>query len=118
MANGSSPAVATSPTGSCSPDRWRESNESFATAVEQYGVERWLAGQGRVDALEAYRRLAQWLIDAIAFVLPRLDATTRTDWLLYGAPQGSDYVAALAGLVLYSLLLLAAGLIDLQRRNL
>jgi ABC-type transport system involved in multi-copper enzyme maturation permease subunit len=74
--------------------------------------------QGSLLEASSVQRLAQWLIDAIAFVLPRLDATTRTDWLLYGAPQGGDYVTALAGLVLYSLLLLAAGLIDLQRRNL
>jgi ABC-type transport system involved in multi-copper enzyme maturation permease subunit len=69
-------------------------------------------------AATAVQRLAQWLIDAIAFVLPRLDATTRTDWLLYGVPQAGDYIATLAGLALYTLLLLAAGLIDLQRRNL
>lgn len=64
------------------------------------------------------QRSAQWVIDAIAFVLPRLDAATRTDWLLYGSPTSGDYLTSLAGLVLYSLLLLAAGLIDLQRRNL
>jgi len=64
------------------------------------------------------QRAAQAVIDAIAFVLPRLDAVTRTDWLLYGTPAGGDYLAGLAGLALYSLMVLAAGLIDLQRRNL
>ena len=64
------------------------------------------------------QRSAQWLIDAIAFVLPRLDSVTRTDWLLYGPPPAPEYLAALGGLALYTLLLLAAGLIDLQRRNL
>jgi ABC-type transport system involved in multi-copper enzyme maturation permease subunit len=64
------------------------------------------------------QRAAQWVIDAIAFVLPRLDAVTRTDWLLYGVPQTGEYLATLGGLVLYTALLLAAGLIDLQRRNL
>jgi ABC-type transport system involved in multi-copper enzyme maturation permease subunit len=74
--------------------------------------------QGSLLEASGVQRAAQWLIDAIAFVLPRLDATTRTDWLLYGVPQAGDYAAALAGLVLYTLLLLAAGLIDLRRRNL
>ena len=64
------------------------------------------------------QRAAQWAIDGIAFVLPRLDAATRTDWLLYGTPAGGEYLSGLAGLVLYSVLLLAAGIIDLQRRNL
>jgi hypothetical protein len=64
------------------------------------------------------QRAAQWLIDAIAFVLPRLDAVTRTEWLLYGVPQSGQYLAALGGLALYTVLLLAAGLIDLHRRNL
>ncbi len=64
------------------------------------------------------QRAAQWLIDAIAFVLPRLDAVTRTDWLLYGTPPAGEYLAALGGLALYALLLLAAGLVDLYRRNL
>lgn len=64
------------------------------------------------------QRAAQWLIDAIAFVLPRLDAVTRTEWLLYGAPQAGEYLAALGGLALYAALLLAAGLVDLHRRNL
>jgi hypothetical protein len=64
------------------------------------------------------QRAAQSVIDVIAFVLPRLDAVTRTDWLLYGAPPAGAYLAALGGLVLYTLLLLAAGLVDLLRRNL
>jgi ABC-type transport system involved in multi-copper enzyme maturation permease subunit len=64
------------------------------------------------------QRAAQSVIDAIAFVLPRLDAVTRTDWLLYGTPRGSEYLAGLAGLAIYCALILAAGLIDLHRRNL
>jgi ABC-type transport system involved in multi-copper enzyme maturation permease subunit len=64
------------------------------------------------------QRAAHWLIDVIAFVLPRLDAVTRTDWLLYGTPPAGEYLTALGGLALYALLLLAAGLVDLQRRNL
>ena len=57
-------------------------------------------------------------IDAIALVLPRLDGVARTDWLLYGPPHGADYLLALGGVALYSLLLVAAGLFDFHRRNL
>jgi len=63
-------------------------------------------------------RLAQWSIDGVALLLPRLDAATRTAWLLYGGPQASAYAAALGGLALYTLLLAAAGLFDFHRRNL
>lgn len=76
-----------------------------------------IAGTSLVDANWA-QRTAQWAIDAIAFLLPRLDAATRTDWLLYGTPPAGEYLATLGGLALYTVLLLAAGLIDLQRRNL
>ncbi|HET7198162.1 MAG TPA: ABC transporter permease [Burkholderiales bacterium] len=61
-------------------------------------------------------RLAAHVVDALAFVLPRLDAVTRTDWLLYGAPQGGDYAWGLAGLLAYALLVTAAGLVDFYRR--
>jgi len=63
-------------------------------------------------------RLARWSIDAVALLLPRLDAATRTDWLIYGTPSGASYAAALIGLLLYALLLVAAGLFDFHRRNL
>jgi len=63
-------------------------------------------------------RLAQWSIDAVVLLLPRLDSATRTDWLIYGAPSGAEYATALVGVVLYALLLVAAGLFDFHRRNL
>jgi hypothetical protein len=63
-------------------------------------------------------RLARWSIDAVALLLPRVDAATRTEWLIYGAPSGATYAAALIGLLLYTLLLVAAGLFDFHRRNL
>jgi ABC-type Na+ efflux pump permease subunit len=61
---------------------------------------------------------ARYAIDTIALLLPRLDAATRTDWLLYGAPSALAYGSALAGLAIYTALLVAAGLFDFQRRNL
>jgi ABC-type Na+ efflux pump permease subunit len=61
---------------------------------------------------------ARYATDTIALLLPRLDAATRTDWLLYGAPSALAYGSALAGLAIYTALLVAAGLFDFQRRNL
>jgi ABC-type transport system involved in multi-copper enzyme maturation permease subunit len=63
-------------------------------------------------------RLARQAVDAIALLLPRLDAATRSDWLLYGAPAAGELALLLAGLALYILLLAAAGLFDFTRRNL
>jgi len=60
---------------------------------------------------------ARWFVDALALLLPRLDAATRSDWLLYGAPAGSEFIAVVLGLGLYVLLLGAAGLFDFSRRN-
>src|SRR5882672_11041858 len=61
---------------------------------------------------------ARWTVNAIAFLLPRLDSVTRTEWLVYAPPAGGAYVATLAGLGLYALLLVAAGLFDFQRKSL
>lgn len=61
--------------------------------------------------------LARRAVDAIAFVLPRVDAATRTEWLVYDAPSPGAYGAALAGLAVYTVLLTAAGLFDFQRRS-
>ena len=63
-------------------------------------------------------RLGQHAVDALALVLPRLDAVTRTAWLLYEPPAPGTYAAAIGSLVLYALLLAAAGLFDFHRRSL
>lgn len=68
------------------------------------------------DALPA--RVARWIVDALSLLLPRLDAVTRGDWLLYGAPAAGEFAQALSGLALYFVLLAAAGLFDFSRRNL
>ena len=62
-------------------------------------------------------RLAARIVDALAFILPRLDVVTRTDWLLYGLPRGADYAWGLAGLLAYAILVSAAGLFDFYRRS-
>jgi len=60
----------------------------------------------------------RFAVDGIALLLPRLDGVARTEWLLYGLPSAGDYLVALAGVALYWLLLVAAGLFDFHRRNL
>jgi hypothetical protein len=62
-------------------------------------------------------RFARWAVDAVALLFPRLDSVTRSEWLLYGAPQPSAFAAAAGGLVLYASLLIAAGLFDFHRRG-
>jgi hypothetical protein len=57
-------------------------------------------------------------VDAIALLLPRLDLATRSEWLLYGAPNAAELAVASGALVLYTALLAAAGMFDFQRRNL
>lgn len=59
----------------------------------------------------------RWGIDAVAFVLPRLDAVTQTGWLLYAPPPMSAYLAGLGSALVYLLLVVAAGLFDLYRRS-
>ena len=68
------------------------------------------------DSLSAVA--ARWFVDLMALLLPRLDVATRSDWLLYGAPDAGTFVQALFGLGIYFLLLAAAGLFDFSRRNL
>jgi hypothetical protein len=63
-------------------------------------------------------RLAQYAVDAVALLLPRLDAMTRTAWLLYEPPGAGTYAALLASALLYALLLAAAGVFDFYRKSL
>lgn len=60
--------------------------------------------------------VARWAVDGVALLFPRLESVTRTEWLLYGPPAPAVYLGALGGLVLYAVLLLAAGLFDFHRR--
>lgn len=62
--------------------------------------------------------LARGAVDAVALLLPRLDAATRSDWLLYAPPAPGEFGTAVGALLLYSVLLCAAGLFDFHRRNL
>jgi ABC-type transport system involved in multi-copper enzyme maturation permease subunit len=61
--------------------------------------------------------LARHVIDGVALFLPRLDAVTRTEWLVYDTPSMASFGVALAGLLVYTTLLVAAGLVDFYRRS-
>ena len=63
------------------------------------------------------QQLAHYVLSAIALVLPALDRITRTDWLLYGAPETSSFLLGISGALLYAVLLAAAGVFDFQRRT-
>lgn len=63
-------------------------------------------------------RAAQWAVDGVALLLPRLDIATRSDWLVYGAPGAAELGRVLASLAVYAALASAAGLVDFHRRNL
>ncbi|HEY3078208.1 MAG TPA: ABC transporter permease [Burkholderiales bacterium] len=60
--------------------------------------------------------LARRAVDALALLLPALDGVTRAEWLLYGLPEWRAYAFGLAGVLLYALLLAAAGVFDFERR--
>ena len=60
--------------------------------------------------------LGHHAVDALALVLPALDRVTRTDWLLYGTPDARSYALALGGMLIYAMLIAAAGVFDFERR--
>jgi hypothetical protein len=75
-----------------------------------------IAGGPLVDPTLA-NQAARFGVDAVALLLPRLDAVTRSDWLLYGAPGVGEFTTAMGALLVYIALLAAAGLFDFYRRN-
>lgn len=59
---------------------------------------------------------ARVLLDLVALILPRLDAFTRTEWLLYDG-SGAQLAPLVGQTVICIGMLAAAGLYDLYRRN-
>ena len=57
------------------------------------------------------------VIYALAYALPALYRFTSSEWLTYPGVGAAVLAPVLAQTVIYSLLLLAAGLFDLHRRN-
>ena len=97
------------------PITGQEGSQGMVKIVVPLGIQAIAAGPHRDESLAD--RFARWAVDAVALLFPRLDSVTRTEWLLYGAPAPSAYAAAVGGLVLYALLLVAAGLFDFHRRG-
>lgn len=77
-----------------------------------------LLARGPLAEESIAQSVARGAVDAVALLLPRLDAATRADWLIYSLPAPAEFGAALGSLILYSTLLAAAGLFDFHRRNL
>ena len=73
---------------------------------------------GPLASESAAGEAAREVVNAVALLFPRLDAATRSDWLLYGAPPAGETALILAGMAVYVALLAAAGLFDFSRRNL
>lgn len=69
------------------------------------------------DSISLGQKVVNFVIDAIAFLLPGLDRMTQTGWLIYGAPTAAEIAQLLAQTVVYALLLCGAALFDLQRKN-
>jgi ABC-type transport system involved in multi-copper enzyme maturation permease subunit len=63
-------------------------------------------------------RAANWIVHAIALVLPRLDEMTQSAWLVGAPPTTGTLTSVVAQTVLYTLLLVAAAQFDLHRQNL
>jgi ABC-type transport system involved in multi-copper enzyme maturation permease subunit len=64
----------------------------------------------------AGQKIGEWLANAMAFVLPRLDTFTQTAWLMpEGLPGGLGAIVLQSAV--YVALLLAAAMFDLYRKN-
>ena len=72
------------------------------------------AGPLATDSL--LQELTRHVLSGVALLLPALDRATRTEWLLYGAPDGQSFALGVAGTLLYGALLAAAGVFDFARR--
>jgi len=58
------------------------------------------------------------IVDAIAYILPGLDRFTSTEWLVYHSGTMNDLFVVLGQSMIYLLVLSAAALFDLYRKNL
>jgi len=63
-------------------------------------------------------QVADWIVQGIAIVMPRLDRMTQGAWLADAGPTAADLGSALAQTVIYVALIVAAALFDLYRQEL
>ncbi len=76
-----------------------------------------ISGGLLIEGQSFVQRLAAWGVEAVALLLPPLDQATQTAWLLYGAPSPAEFLRTSGALLLYGVLVAAAGLFDFHRRN-
>lgn len=60
---------------------------------------------------------AQWLMDAVSLVVPRLDFYAKSNWLIYGAKSYEDATLFLIQSAVFVPLLIAASVIDFKRKQ-
>jgi hypothetical protein len=77
-----------------------------------------LIADGPLSDASLSQQVINHALAAIAFLLPRMDQFTRTEWLLYSTATASELLALAAQSAIYFGLLLAAALFDFHRRNL
>jgi len=76
-----------------------------------------MAANPLTEGISFAEKLVNLVIDAIAFALPGMDRMTQTAWLIDAAPSTQDMLQVFAQTAVYMLLLCAAALFDLQRKN-
>lgn len=69
------------------------------------------------DAQTLSHEVMTWLVEALAFVMPPLDAWTRTGWLVDQPAAWMSLLAISAHSVLFVVLLGAAAVFDMHRKN-
>lgn len=77
-----------------------------------------LIGKGPLSENSLSQKVINFVIDAIATLLPRLDDFARTEWLVYHNGTWATLPPLLAQTAIYLALLAGAALFDLYRKNL
>ena len=76
-----------------------------------------MAATPLTDNLGIGQRGINFVIDAIAFLMPGMDRMTQTAWLVYAGPATTEVMQFLGQTAAYMLLLCGASLFDLQRKS-
>jgi ABC-type transport system involved in multi-copper enzyme maturation permease subunit len=78
-----------------------------------------LIGHGPLVETHAFsQKIINFIVDAIAYVLPQFNRFTSTEWLVYHTASISDLVVVLSQSVIYLVVLTSMALFDLYRKNL
>jgi ABC-type transport system involved in multi-copper enzyme maturation permease subunit len=77
-----------------------------------------ISGSTLFDAADSAHRFLAGAVDALALALPRLDTFTQTAWLVNGSGSWGALMALGTQTAIYVVLLLAATMFDLYRKNL